>query len=289
MKALRFSVTVPQYLALKPLSRVRRLYYTGPLATIRLAEIPDPVLPSADWVKIRTLLCGLCGTDMNLIFLKDSPTATPFTSFPCTLGHEICGEVTEIGGGVDAIKRGDMVTVAPPLGCAVRGIEPKCRSCQAGRPSNCENFAEGSLAPGLITGLCRDAGGGFAPYLVTHKSQIFRLPAELSPKESIMIEPLAVALQAVIDNDPGENDEVLVVGGGVIGNLIVQAIRALGSGCSITVAEPSRFHSQMAASGCRTRCVRWRHTRPHSDHHSGQRIQTHAGPDDTHGRVLKDI
>jgi (R,R)-butanediol dehydrogenase/meso-butanediol dehydrogenase/diacetyl reductase len=247
MKALRFSVTVPQYLALKPLSRVRRLYYTGPLATIRLAEIPDPVLPSADWVKIRTLLCGLCGTDMNLIFLKDSPTATPFTSFPCTLGHEICGEVTEIGGGVDAIKRGDMVTVAPPLGCAVRGIEPKCRSCQAGRPSNCENFAEGSLAPGLITGLCRDAGGGFAPYLVTHKSQIFRLPAELSPKESIMIEPLAVALQAVIDNDPGENDEVLVVGGGVIGNLIVQAIRALGSGCSITVAEPSRFHSQMAA------------------------------------------
>ncbi len=100
MRALRFSVSVPQYTALKLVGRVKRLYYTGPLATVRLAEIPEPALPSADWVKIKTLLCGLCGTDMNLIFLKDSPTATPFTSFPCTLGHEICGEVTEVGGNV---------------------------------------------------------------------------------------------------------------------------------------------------------------------------------------------
>jgi len=116
-----------------------------------------------------------------------------------------------------------------------------------GRPSNCENFAEGSLAPGLITGLCRDVGGGFAPYLVAHKSQIYRLPPGLSPKEGIMIEPLAVALQAVIDNNPREGDHVLVVGGGVIGNLIVQAIRSLGNGCHVTVAEPSSFHAQLAS------------------------------------------
>ena len=247
MRALRFSVSVPQYTALKLLGGMRRLYYAGPLATTRLAEIPEPVLPSADWVKIKTLLCGLCGTDMNLIFLRDSPTATPFTSFPCTLGHEICGQVTEVGGNVDGVKPGDVVTVCPPLGCSVRGIEPKCQSCEMGRPSNCENFAEGRLAPGLIMGLCRDVGGGFAPYLVAHESQVFRLPPELSPKEGIMIEPLAVALQAVLDNCPNQNDQVLVVGGGVIGNLIVQAIRALGNGCSITVAEPSQFHSQLAS------------------------------------------
>jgi (R,R)-butanediol dehydrogenase/meso-butanediol dehydrogenase/diacetyl reductase len=246
MKALRFAVSIPQYAALQVLGRARWLYHTGPLATIRLAEIPEPTLPSADWVKIKTLLCGLCGTDMNLIFLGDSPTATPFTSFPCTLGHEICGQISEAGSGVDGFKPGDIVTVCPPLGCAVRGIEPKCRSCEVGWPSNCENFAEGSLAPGLIMGLCRSVGGGFAPYLVAHKSQVYRLPAELSPKEGAMIEPLAVALQAVFDNLPEEKDQVLVVGGGVIGNLIVQAIRALGTGCSITVAEPSRFHSQLA-------------------------------------------
>ncbi|MDM7999678.1 MAG: alcohol dehydrogenase catalytic domain-containing protein [Dehalococcoidia bacterium] len=246
MKALRFSVTVPQYLALKVLGRVRQAYYSGPLATVRLAEVPEPVLPSPEWVKIRTMLCGLCGTDMNLIFLRDSPTATPFTSFPCTLGHEVCGQVTEVGSRVEGITPGDMVTVCPPLGCQVRGIEPMCRMCQAGRPSNCENFAEGKLAPGLIMGLCRDVGGGFAPYFVAHKSQIYRLPPGISSKEGIMIEPLAVAVQAVIENEPREGDRVLVVGGGVIGNLIVQAIRSLGSGCSITVAEPSRFHAELA-------------------------------------------
>lgn len=247
MKALRFSVSVPQYAALKLAGRIKRLYYAGGLATVRLVDIPEPALPSADWVKIKTLLCGLCGTDMNLIFLKDSPTATPFTSFPCTLGHEICGQVTEVGAGVDGVKAGDVVTVCPPLGCRVRGIEPECRMCLMGRPSNCENFAEGNLAPGLIMGLCRDVGGGFAPYLVAHKSQVFNLPPGLSPREGIMIEPLAVALQAVIENQPGESDQVLVVGGGVIGNLIVQAIRSLGSGCQITVAEPSSFHAQLAS------------------------------------------
>lgn len=247
MKALRFSVSVPQYAALKLAGRIKRLYYAGGLATVRLVDIPEPALPSADWVKIKTLLCGLCGTDMNLIFLKDSPTATPFTSFPCTLGHEICGQVTEVGAGVDGVKAGDVVTVCPPLGCRVRGIEPECRMCLMGRPSNCENFAEGNLAPGLIMGLCRDVGGGFAPYLVAHKSQVFNVPPGLSPREGIMIEPLAVALQAVIENQPGESDQVLVVGGGVIGNLIVQAIRSLGSGCQITVAEPSSFHAQLAS------------------------------------------
>jgi len=247
MKALRFSVSVPQYLALKLLGGVRRLYYAGPLATVRLAEIPEPVLPSADWVKTKTLLCGVCGSDINLIFLKDSPTASPFTSFPCTLGHEICGQVTEVGTGVNSVKPGDVVTVCPPLDCSVRGIEPKCRVCETGRFSNCENVAEGSLAPGLVTGMCRDVGGGFAPYLVAHKSQVFRLPPEMSPREGIMIEPLAVALQAVLDNNPNQNDQVLVVGGGVMGHLIVQAIRALGNGCSITVAEPSKFHSQLAS------------------------------------------
>ena len=61
-----------------------------------------------------------------------------------------------------------------------------------------------------------------------------------------MIEPLAVTLQAVLDNRPTADDRVLIIGGGVIGNLIVQAIRALDISCSITVAEPSPFHAELA-------------------------------------------
>ena len=248
MKALRFSVSVPQYAALMALGRVwRRLYYQGPLATIRLADVPEPELPSDDWLKIKTRVCGFCGSDFNLVFLRDSPTATPFTSFPCTLGHELCGEVVEVGRNVDGLEAGDVVTIAPTLDCSVRGIEPRCRSCQVGRPSNCENFAEGDLSPGMLTGLCRDVGGGFAPYLVAHKSQVFRLPGELSDRDGAMIEPLAVAVQTVLDNRPDRGEQVLVVGGGVIGNLIVQAIRALQPDCYVTVSEPSPFHADLAS------------------------------------------
>jgi len=248
MKALQFSVTVPQFAMLSALGRVsRRFYYQGPLTTIQLVDVPEPALPSPDWVKIKTLMCGLCGSDVSLIFLKDSPTATPFTSFPCTIGHEFCGQVVEVGQNVEGIKAGELVTVAPHLGCVTRGIGPECRACSMGRPANCENFAEGNISPGLFVGICRDIGGGFAPYLVAHQSQIFKLPQGVSPKEGAMIEPLAVTLQAVLDNMPGSDDLVLIIGGGVIGNLIVQSIRALGIECPITVAEPSRFHAELVS------------------------------------------
>jgi len=99
----------------------------------------------------------------------------------------------------------------------------------------------------MLAGLCRDVGGGFAPYLVAHKDQVFKLPRELSAKEGAMIEPVAAALQAVIDNKPNDDDKVLIIGGGVIGNLIIQAIRALDIGCSIAVAEPSIFHAELTS------------------------------------------
>ena len=248
MKALQFSVSVPQFAVLKVLGSIRRrLYYEGPLATIRLVDIPEPALPSADWVKMRTFMCGFCGSDASAILLRESPTVTAFTSFPFTLGHEFCGEIIEVGSEVDGIRTGDVVTVAPNLSCSARGIEPECRSCQIGRPCNCENYAEGLLSPGMFAGACRDIGGGFAPYVVAHKSQVFKLPEGMSPREGAMIEPLAAAIQAVLDNKPEQDDQVLIIGGGVIGNLLVQSIRALDIDCSITVAEPSQFHAELAS------------------------------------------
>ncbi len=247
MKALQFSVTTPQFVALKALGLLNKgLYYKGPFATVKIADIPEPERPSSEWVKVKTRMCGFCGSDLSLIFLKDSPTASPFTSFPCTLGHEVCGEAVEIGSDVESVKKGDLVTISPQLGCAARGIAAVCGACASGRPGSCENVAEGTLSPGMFTGICQDVGGGFAPYFVAHKSQLFKLPAGFPPEAGAMIEPLAVALQAVLDNRPQTGDKVLVVGGGVIGNLIVQSIRALDIDCDITVSEPSPFHADLA-------------------------------------------
>ncbi len=247
MQALRFSVSVAKFLALKPLGALfPSLFYRGPLATVKLTDIPEPLLPGPAWVKLRTLMCGFCGSDQSLIFLRDSPTASPFTSFPCVLGHELCGEIVEVGTGVAEFSVGERVTISPGLTCAARGIDPACPSCRTGRPGSCENTAKGCLAPGMFAGVCSAVGGGFAPYLVAHESQLYRLPPGMSPETASLTEPLGVTLQAVMDNRPLAGDKVLVIGGGVIGNLIVQSIRAFGIPCSITVAEPSQFHAELA-------------------------------------------
>ncbi len=247
MKALRFHLSIPRYLALKALGAVnKKLFYQGKLATLKLDDIPEPVLPGPDWVKIKIRLCGFCASDLNLIFLKDSPTASPFCSFPCVIGHEISGEIVEVGKDIKNFIVGDRVTVAPHLSCVTRGISPVCRACASGRVGNCENFAEGKLSPGMFIGICRDLNGGFAPYMVAHESQLFKLPPEISDEEGVLIEPLSVALQAVLDNRPRPGHHALVIGCGVIGSLVVQCLRAVEPKCRITVLEPSKFHSKLA-------------------------------------------
>jgi threonine dehydrogenase-like Zn-dependent dehydrogenase len=256
MRALLLNLNIPRFAALtvlRPLSD--KFCYLGPFSTVKLAEIAEPKLLSPKWVKIRVRFCGFCGSDLSLVMMKDSPTAMPFASFPCVPGHEICGEVVEIGSEVRSVKNGDLVTVVPILNCDTRGIDPVCRSCAAGIPGNCENFAEGAFAPGMLTGVCRDINGGFAEYMVAHTSQIYRVPRSVSPESAVLTEPFAVGLQSVLDNTPENGDRVLVVGGGVIGAMVVKSIRALGRTCDITVVEPSPFAAEYAKKSGANRTV----------------------------------
>jgi len=247
MKALVFTLSIPRAVGLKLAGTfIKSLFYRSPLAMIKLVDVPEPRLISPDWVKIKTKMCGFCGSDLNLIFLRESLMASPFTSAPAIMGHEVCGEIVETGPDVHGFNIGDIVTVVPMLNCTVRGIFPECRACQEGKPGNCENVASGSLAPGMFIGVCRDAGGGFAEYMVAHKSQIFRIPEGVSVKSAALVEPFAVALQAVLDNRPRDVEKILVIGGGVIGSMIVKAIRGLGIRCHITVVEPSTFAAEYA-------------------------------------------
>ena len=248
MKALQFNITTLRFLAAKTLRTLfgPRVFYRGPARTIRLTDIPEPQLPGPDWVKIDTIYCGFCGSDLNLILLHDSPTASPFTSFPCVPGHEIVGRIAETGAAVDSFAPGDRVVVNPTLSCATRSIDPVCRSCRSGRPGNCENYAEGSLPPGMFIGINRRVNGGFARCLVAHRSQLYRVPETLSDEAAVMTEPAAVALQTVFDNRPEKGDHCLIIGGGAIGNLVVQSLRAIGPDCHIAVIEPALHAARLA-------------------------------------------
>ena len=203
MKALTFKVAVPRWLVLKTLGWLRpSLNYRGRLASVKLEEIAEPQLIKPDWVKVQTIMTGFCASDLNLIFLHDSPTASPFTSFPCVLGHESCGRVVEIGPEVRDLKVGDFVILSPALSCRQRGIDPVCPACASGMFAACENYAHGNLSPGMFSGICRDAGGGFAPYFTAHQSQLFKAPQGLLPDIAVIIEPFSAALQAVMNNPP---------------------------------------------------------------------------------------
>lgn len=209
-------------------------------------DIPEPELPTKDWVKIKTIYCGFCGSDLNLMLLHDSPTASPFTSFPCVTGHEVVGKIIEKGPGVNGFKTGDIVTVNPGLGCEARDIVPQCPSCSSGRSSHCENMAKGQLSPGMFIGINSSQNGGFAPFLTAHKSQLFKIPKGMSMESAVMAEPVAVALQTVFDNLPKADDKTLVIGGGVIGNLIIQSIKALCPDARISLIEPSAHAADLA-------------------------------------------
>jgi threonine dehydrogenase-like Zn-dependent dehydrogenase len=245
MKALLLNLDPLRFVALHALLPLSSKFcYRGPFSTVKLANIPEPQLPTPEWVKIKIKLCGVCGSDINLMFMKDSPSAMPFTSFPCVPGHEFCGNVVEVGSEVKNIKKGDLVTAIPALNCETRGIKPVCPSCAAGTTANCDNFAEGAFSPGMFIGICKDINGGFAEYVVAHKSQVFVVPEGVSPESSVLTEPLAVGLQAVLDNKPADTDKVLVIGGGVIGAMVVKCMRGLDCGCDITVVEPSAFAAE---------------------------------------------
>ncbi|MBU0995822.1 MAG: alcohol dehydrogenase catalytic domain-containing protein [Proteobacteria bacterium] len=248
MKALQFNVSIPKFILAKSLEPVlgKRVYYNGPFQTVQMVDIDEPALPSPDWVKIKTIFCGFCGSDLNLIMLHDSPSASPFTSMPCVMGHEIVGEIVSAGSQVNHFSPGDRVVVNPILGCETRGIDPVCPSCQNGREGGCENFAEGCLPPGMFIGINSRVPGGFAPFFAAHQSQLYKIPENLGMEAAVLVEPLAVALQTVFDNMPSLNDKVLVVGGGVIGNLIIQSIKALAPSTHVSLVEPSPFAADLA-------------------------------------------
>lgn len=248
MKALQFNVTPLRFMAAKALRPIfgNKVYFKSPFKTTRLVEIPEPAAPKGLWVKLKTIFCGFCGSDLNLMMLHDSPTASPFTSFPCIIGHETVGRVVEKGPEVTRFELGDVVTVNPGLGCTVRDISPPCDVCAAGRSLNCENSAKGGLPPGMFTGLNSGVTGGFAPFILAHESQLFKVPDALGLEAAAMTEPLAVALQTVFDNRPEPSDKILVIGGGVIGNLVVQAVRTLCPDAAISLIEPAAHAAALA-------------------------------------------
>ena len=96
----------------------------------------------------------------------------------------------------------------------------------------------------MFIGICKDINGGFAEYVVAHKSQVYVVPAGVSPEIGSPGRTASSGFADGAGQPAAEYIQAPVIGGGVIGAMVVKCMRALDSGCDITVVEPSTFAAE---------------------------------------------
>lgn len=229
MQALQYIRSVPRWLLVRALGGKVRGLATSGLACLRLIETEEPALPAPDWVGIRPVLCGICGSDLATVACKGSPYFSPFVSTPFIPGHELVATIAELGPEAgDAFAIGQRVVIEPALGCVVRGIDPPCEPCAKGFYAHCTNILNGSIKGGIQTGYCHSTGGGWSSAMVVHRTQLYAVPDVLSDEEAVIAEPFACALHAALKCPLGRDATLLVLGCGTIGLLTIAGYRAVG-------------------------------------------------------------
>ena len=175
---------------------------------VRLEEMPTPQIGPGELL-VRVLASGICGSDVMEWYRLDRA--------PLVLGHEIAGEIVEVGDGVECYKEGERVSAAHHVPCNT------CHYCLSGHHTVCDTLRQTNFDP-----------GGFAEYIrlpaINVDRGVFMLPDEVSYEEATFIEPLACVLrgQRLAHMSPGNS--VLVIGSGIAGLLHVQLARTLEAG-----------------------------------------------------------
>ena len=181
------------------------MYYNN--RDVRLEELPLPKIGAGELL-IRTRSSGICGSDlMEWYRIK---------KVPLVLGHEITGEVAEVGEGVEGFSIGDRVFSTHHVPCG------QCRYCLAGHQSVCDLLRTTHFEP-----------GGFAEYIRVPKINVelgtLRIPDSMTFDEGSFIEPLACVVRAQRFARMSAGQTILVIGSGISGLLHIQLARGRGA------------------------------------------------------------
>lgn len=199
---------------------MKAIWYTSP-RTYDLLDRPDPE-PAPGEVRLRVRSAGVCGTDLHLHEGEFSPR------YPFTPGHEIVGEVDELGEGVDDLRAGQLVAVNNRISCGT------CTSCRRAMPAFCTRLRDlGVTEP-----------GGLAELVAVPSGQCH--PVDDMPLETAALaEPLACVIHGmdVLALRPGS--DVLLVGAGTTGLLLTQLLLSSGA-LRLTVAAPTASKLELA-------------------------------------------
>lgn len=176
---------------------------------LRVEETPAPQ-PGPKEVLIQVKACGICGTDVH-IYEGDKGAAevTP----PTILGHEFSGVVAKTGSEVTNFREGDRVCIDPNCYCG------SCDYCRSGEVHFCGN----------MIGYGTTVNGGFAEYCVVKESQVYHLGENTSFEQGAMAEPVACCLHGIDMCNLRPGHQVVIIGGGMIGLLMLQLAKLAGA------------------------------------------------------------
>lgn len=181
-------------------------------------EVPTPD-PSPEEVLVAVKACGICGSDVH-----GMDGSTGRRRPPIIMGHEASGVIARVGTAVRQWAQGDRVTFDSTIYCG------HCSFCQRGDINLCDNRR-------VLGVSCEDyrQNGAFAEFVAVPERILYRVPEQLPLEHAALVEPFSIALHAVRRSPPALNDTVVVVGAGMIGLALVQALRHTGCGRLIAV------------------------------------------------------
>ena len=185
---------------------------------LEVTDAPDPEI-GRDEVLVRVQACGICGSDIHGY---DGHTGRRIP--PLIMGHEASGIVAEIGKDITQFRPGDRVTFDSTVYCG------KCFYCRRGDVNLCDNR-------NVIGVSCGDyrRHGAFAEFIAVPQHIVYKLPDSLHFEQAAMIESVSIAFHAANRSGIKLGDSVVVVGAGMIGQLVIQTLRLAGCGKMIAL------------------------------------------------------
>lgn len=180
---------------------------------LQIVEVPIPEISQDIEVLIKVKAAGICGSDIH-IYHGTSPVAT----YPRVIGHEVVGEVIEIGKGVRTLEIGDHIIVDPVISCG------SCYPCSIGRSNVCATLK--------VRGVHVD--GGYQEYVVAPENSVHKISKDLTWEEAVMIEPFTIAAQVCSRGEITKNDTVFIMGAGPVGQSVLQVAKKIGAKCIVS-------------------------------------------------------
>jgi L-iditol 2-dehydrogenase len=179
-----------------------------------IEEVDDPTLAGDDWVRARVRVAGICGTDLRHWKKPEEELRC------CIMGHEMAGEVVEVGPAVTRVRVGDRVLIESVLGCG------HCEWCRVQQYNRC---------PDLYPTRRASVSRAYAEFVVGPQHKFYPLPDHIGFEDAALLDTFAVCLHAQHLSGLTINAKVAIIGAGPIG--LGQLMLAKASGADVAIID----------------------------------------------------